>query len=163
MCLSVLLLLLKLFFLCMYITLIHHPALTRGLRVLQNENKSPKSPSASQSCAPYNQFFTSLKATSNNLNKSQQLLLLYLKYIKVRQCYWDWPWPAALPPCLPGLLRPWTLQSSCWCWVMAATFPTVISVLGFSTVILPRGESEHFTCWPGVTAQQWMGRNKKGA
>lgn len=136
MCLSVLLLLLKLFFLCMYITLIHHPALTRGLRVLQNENKSPKSPSASQSCAPYNQFFTSLKATSNNLNKSQQLLLLYLKYIKVRQCYWDWPWPAALPPCLhqgcsgPGPCSPpagagwWLLYSPQWfpCLVLALSF-----------------------------------------
>lgn len=33
--------------LCMYF--IRHPALTRGLRVLQNENRSPKSLSASQS------------------------------------------------------------------------------------------------------------------
>lgn len=81
----------------MYIILIHHPALARGLRVLQNKNKSPKSLSASQSCAPYNKFLTSPKVASNNFNKSLVMYLLYLKYIKVRWCYSDWPWPVAVP------------------------------------------------------------------
>lgn len=92
--------------LCVYITLIHHPALTRGLRVLQNENKSPKSPSASWSHAPYNKFLTSTKVASSHFNKSLAIKLLYLEYIKVRQCCWDWPWPVALPSVTSaGLLR----------------------------------------------------------
>lgn len=96
----------------LYIILIHHPALARGLRVLQNKNKSPKSLSASRSCAPYNKFLTSPKVASNNFNKSLAMYLLYLKYVKVRRCYSDWPWPVAVPSvAVVGLLG--VIYSSC--------------------------------------------------
>lgn len=80
-----------------YVILIHHPALAWGLRVLQNKNKSPKSLSASWNHAQYNKFLTSPKLASNNFNKSLAMYFLYLKYVKVRQCYSAWPWPIAIP------------------------------------------------------------------
>ena len=72
----------------MYVTLIHHPALAQGLRVLQSKNKSPKSLSASWSHAPYNKFLASPKVASNNFNKSLVMYLLYLRYVKVRLLFW---------------------------------------------------------------------------